>query len=220
MPRFTSSFFVSLLTHVTLFGVLFFSYKYIYTPESQAEEEVVCVKLCCVVESEAPKPKPVPKKLIEKVEIKKSVPLQETPKIEQKPLVKEPLPIVEEQVQEEVASSTAVDKSEPLPQAKSQQEQQKSPQELYVDENLQKIIQLLQENLYYPRRARKSGIVGKVIVKFDLSTTAEVSGVEVLSSKSDILSRAAMETIESLSGKFPFPRENLTLNIPITYNLK
>jgi protein TonB len=80
-------------------------------------------------------------------------------------------------------------------------------------------VQLLQENLYYPRRARKRGIIGEVLVKFKLSMDAKVYSIEVLSSKSDILSRAAIKTIEDLSGKFPKPNKELTLNVPINYTL-
>jgi protein TonB len=94
-----------------------------------------------------------------------------------------------------------------------------SPQKKYVEDNLAKIIELLQENLYYPRRARKRGVEGEVIVKFKLSTTSEVSNIKVLSSNSDILSRGAIRTIENLSFKFPKPSEDLDLKVPIYYKL-
>jgi len=74
--------------------------------------------------------------------------------------------------------------------------------------------------LYYPRQARKRGIEGEVLVSFYLSVNADISRVKVISAESAILSRAAIETIENLSGKFPAPIENLTLTIPITYSLK
>jgi len=100
------------------------------------------------------------------------------------------------------------------------QASENTPQEEYVDENLAKIIELLQENLYYPRRARKRGIEGEVTVHFKLSVNAEVTEVKVLSSESDILSRGAIRTIEELSFKFPKPKENLDLSVPIYYKLQ
>lgn len=235
MFRHFSSFSVSLLVHVTLISLIFFSYKFVYTTKSETHEKVVCVKLCCVVESEAPKQiiKKTPEKALEKptpkvekikpTEVKKSIPLQETPKIEQNSVLEEMVVPEIEEVQEEepLASISSASQSEPTVEAKSEQEEQKSVEELYIDENLQKIIQLLQENLYYPRQARKRGIVGEVVVRFYLSAiSSEVSQIEVLSSESEILSRAAIETIENLSGKFPRPNEDLVLSIPITYSLK
>jgi periplasmic protein TonB len=95
-----------------------------------------------------------------------------------------------------------------------------SSQEAYMNEHLQEIVRLLQENLYYPRSARKRGIEGQVVVKFKLSRNAEVISVEILSSEHSILSRGAIKTIESLSQKFPEPKEDIVLSIPINYSLR
>jgi len=89
----------------------------------------------------------------------------------------------------------------------------------YVDNNKELIIQLLKNNLYYPRSARKRGITGEILVKFILSKAALVHSLEIISSKSDILSRGALKTINSLSGKFPAPKEEITLIVPINYSL-
>jgi protein TonB len=89
----------------------------------------------------------------------------------------------------------------------------------YIQNHLAEIRELLEENLYYPRRARKRGVVGEVIVKFTLSTDATVHSIEVLSSKNEILSRAAIKTIEDLSGDFPKPPQETILHVPINYRL-
>ena len=94
------------------------------------------------------------------------------------------------------------------------------PQEEYMNENLEKIVVLLQENLYYPRRARKRALQGEVIVLFTLSKDAKVAKVDIISSPSEILSRGAIKTIENLSYKFPKPKEELELRVPITYSLQ
>lgn len=54
---------------------------------------------------------------------------------------------------------------------------------------------------------------------FEIARNGEVTQVEALSSPSEILSRAAVKTIEDLSGKFPKPNEKLFLKIPIVYKL-
>jgi len=89
-----------------------------------------------------------------------------------------------------------------------------------MDKHIKKIVELLSDNLYYPRSASKRGVVGEVVVKFTLLKNSTVNSIIIVSSKSDILSRAAIQTIEELSGKFPKPIENLTLHVPINYNLR
>ncbi len=94
-----------------------------------------------------------------------------------------------------------------------------SPEDAYVNAHISEIMALLRKNLYYPRMARKRGIEGKVLVRFELLQNGEIQNIEVLESERDILARAAMTTIERLDGKFPFPEETLVLNVPIMYQL-
>ena len=88
-----------------------------------------------------------------------------------------------------------------------------------MQNNIAQIVDLLQDNLYYPRRARKKGIIGEVMVKFTLGIDAKVSDIQVLKSNREILSRAAIKTIEDLSGNFPKPDEELSISVPISYKL-
>ena len=97
--------------------------------------------------------------------------------------------------------------------------QKQSAKDKYVNQHLQEIARLLQENLYYPRRARKRGIEGKVTVRFTLKKSAEVVSIEVISSNNEILSRGAIKTLQNLSGQFPNPDEKLILTVPISYRL-
>ncbi|MDB2562931.1 TonB family protein [Sulfurimonas sp.] len=175
-----------------------------------------------------PKPIPKPKK---QVIIDKPI----KPKID-KPVITEPIkekiepPLKEEvnplplpQIKEEIV----VVKTEPLPEIKKEPiinkespiEKNTRLEREYLNENIQKITKLLSENLYYPRSARKRNIQGNVVVKFRLSRNAQVDMIEIVSSKSEILSRAAIKTIEDLSDKFPKPAQELILHVPITYKL-
>jgi protein TonB len=97
--------------------------------------------------------------------------------------------------------------------------QPKSAKTSYLQENQFQIQNLLQENLYYPRRARKRGIEGEVVVHFHLNTQAIVSDIKILHSPSEILSRGAQRTLEDLSGVFPKPTEDLDIKVPIIYKL-
>jgi protein TonB len=94
-----------------------------------------------------------------------------------------------------------------------------SKEESYKNDNLQKIVQLLSENLYYPRRARKRAIEGEVLVRFTLMPDASVDEIEIISSANSILSRGAIKTLQNLSGEFPKPPTALVLTVPIKYYL-
>jgi TonB family protein len=59
-----------------------------------------------------------------------------------------------------------------------------------------------------------------VTVAFELLTNGEVRNVAVVAQAHPILNRAAVTTIERLSGEFPRPEEPLTLQVPINYRLQ
>ena len=240
MKRHSLSVLVSLLLHTILLLILFFSYKYLSPIFNTPKESRVCINLACM--KSINNPKTVTKEILKKeekspIEEKKSLKKVEKKKIEKKrvPKVKKvPIKKVEQTPKEnKVAPSTKAEivvkpalanKSKSTPQNSVKislpQKSEQTDEEIYVEENLNLIVQLLQENLYYPRRARKRGVEGDVLVRFKLSKEAEVSNVEVLSSKSDILSRGALRTIENIASKLPKPKENLTLSVPISYRLR
>lgn len=150
------------------------------------------------------KPAPIPEK---KVVLEPEV---QEPKIIEKPAVFEEVVVLQEAVQEK-----NVETQQETPKLK----QEKSSKE-YLKVNTQKIAKLLQENLYYPRSARKKNITGEIVVKFTLGIDAKVYDIKIVESKSEILSRAAIKTIEDLSGVFPAPEQELILHVPINYDLK
>ena len=133
-----------------------------------------------------------------------------------KPEIKQTIPKEQEEIKEEKTQPIEHLEEEPL---ESIQEKESRLAQEYMNENIKKISKLLSENLYYPRSARKRNIQGKVMVKFKLSRSAKAYDIEVTSSQSEILSRAAIRTIENLSEKFPSPQEELILHVPITYKL-
>jgi protein TonB len=209
---------------------VFFSFKNIVFDTKT--EEIVCMKLCNVVCEEKIEPKLVPEVPHAKAEI--------TPKAKeiQKKIVPREIkkiihtiktvPVVQEIQKEATVDKNITIASLETADATSQQEiaaesketKSKITQEEYMDTHLQEIVRLLQENLYYPNSARKRGVVGDVLVQFSITMNAEVESLEVLSSKSELLSNAAMQTIQNLSGKFPKPKEKLILKLPIHYSLK
>jgi periplasmic protein TonB len=90
----------------------------------------------------------------------------------------------------------------------------------YVAENLAVIARLLKENLYYPKLARKRHIEGEVVAAFTLQTDGTIRNVTVKKHARDVLDRAAVRTIKSLSGLLPHPQSPLTLEVPIRFVLR
>jgi protein TonB len=219
MIRHSSSFFISLTFHIILLLVIFFSWKNISIFHKQENKEQVCVKLSCLVQKKVEKKieKIVPPKKIKPIEKKILKPkLFKKVKIIKKKSIKPKEKILQEIVKEQLTQPVYTEKI----QKENEKERQIRVQQEYIDNNIQNIVKLLSENLYYPRSARKRGITGEVIVKFRLSTEAIVTDTKIIKSQSDILSRAAVKTIKELSGKFPKPKEELILEVPITYELK
>lgn len=232
MIRHSNSFIVSIFIHIVLFLLIYLSYKGITTGiKKEKTEPLLCMKLSyrCAPQVKVTPPvvekKPQTKKEKPPVKITKTVkkivlPLKKKKIIKQvKKVVVESKPVIKKtEIKKEVFKK--IEKVKELkPKAVEVLKPEVAPEKEYIDDNIEKIIALLQENLYYPRRARKRGIQGEVIVRFTLSTEAKVSKIEVLSSNSAILSRGAVQTINNIDTKLPKPKQSITFNVPISYNL-
>lgn len=247
MIRYSNSFFLSLIFHGSLLLSVWFFYNNDTkieqeiplkiplklsmmeaasqtTAQHQSKEEV------CIVQPQESKPKraeekkervkdekrvekivekKIEKREEEKVELKKEEQTSNEAKVQQSEMIVEPQKSVAQEIRKEVSSEQ---KTVPKPQEKSYEQE-------YYELNTQKIVELLKENLYYPRSARQKGIVGVVKVKFTLDVDAKVYNITVVESSDEILSRAAIKTIEELSTKFPKPASKTTLTVPINYSL-
>jgi len=247
MIRHSSSFFISIVIHILLVILIITTYKTYYaqkkcTCDKKMCNARLCVNLCALkAKKEIQKPIVKTKKIIKKPKkkkVKKKIKKKKVYKIKKlKPLVvpvvqKIPKPKVVEQ-SEIVETKQIEQKTEQVtnnvlkPVEKSKEElenerrtKQENATKEYVELNTKEIARMLRENLYYPRSARKRRITGKVMIKFTLKKNSEIKDIVVLKSKSNILSRAAVKTIKSLSSKFPKPQEDIILHIPISYSLK
>lgn len=224
MIRHGRSFFFSLSIHVIVFALIIFMWKN-YDATEKIEQEKVCLKLCNVEtpqkQPEVKEPHPIqnipqenPKK---SQELKKPVP-KEIIKTEMKPMEKM-LQNEEQNIPQEIPVTDKIITKDNVVQKEEVQQKPEAPQEKYTQLNTQKIAQLIQENLFYPISARRKGISGLVVIKFSLNIDAKISNIEIVESSSEVLSRAAIQTIEELSGKFPKPEKEVNLSIPINYSL-
>jgi periplasmic protein TonB len=233
MIRHSSSFFISLLVHTIFIFALFSIFEELAYKNTMEEKKYLSIELCKVShENQNQHQKQTTQKKIEdKKIIKKELPKvkqvkRELPKV--KPIKKELLKVkpVKKEIKKPQENPLSVDKpivaqvkSQITIKEESDEEKNTRLQQEYIDKNIQKIRELIVENLYYPLRAKRQGIVGKVIVKFHLSKDSNVNGINVVSSDNEILSRAAIKTIENLSNKFPSPQNEITLHVPIIYKL-
>ncbi|MDF1875530.1 TonB family protein [Sulfurimonas sp. SAG-AH-194-I05] len=235
MIRHSSSILLSFLLHIAIIFFVVFLYKSIPEKKEHSEKRVKII-LCNVIDEpiiekkekrekketktekkKATKKKIIKKKEVIKKEIRKPKPvieniLKEEPKTT---IIEKPIVIPQER------NTTIVTKKEPTPTPKKSHKQYKKRiQKDYLNEHVQAITQLLKENLYYPRVARKRGVVGEVLIRFTLATDATVHSITVVSSEHKILSRAAIQTIENVAQDFPQPQEELILTLPIEYRLR
>lgn len=219
MVRHSNSLLISLFIHTSLFLILFFAWKS-YSEVKEEEQKKICLKLCTVeLSKNAIEPKEAQKAeaAIQKkpTEIKKAQEVKEEKKTEKKIEAAVEVKQIKDEVIADVVSEKPIEIQKPIVEQKIAQNIQNE----YDEINKQKIAELIKENLYYPINARKRNITGLVKVSFTLGVDAKVCNIKIVESDSDILSRAATKTIEDLSTKFPKPPKELTLSIPINYNL-
>jgi len=245
MLNHSKSLFLSLAIHTLILLSLVGVYKYVFPSSKPAQQEKkICVNLTCIKQKavvyqehkiqkqKVKKTKPLHKKIVKKPVIHKKAPVQKPKRVKKKvplkkEIKKEEQKVVEKSVEpmEPVQSVDADPVKEQLQVEKKVEVSKEnvqnivSEQEKYLQDNLAIIAQLIKENLYYPRMARKRGIQGSVTVRFMLLKDATVTQITTISSSSGILTRAAIKTIAELSGKFPKPKTDLMLTVPIIYSL-
>lgn len=230
MKRHSNSFIFSIFIHIAIFMGIFLSYKQVMAGlHVEKKAPLLCIKLSSVSPQSVHKQEKKPiKKKVEKTKVKKL----KTKKIDctkevvvaniiirDEVVILKEEPLVEKNLSENKIKTDEKKieelESKPVKVVKAQI----APEKEYIDDNIAKIVALLQENLHYPRRARKRGIQGEVLVRFTLSVEAHISEIKVLSSNSEILSRGAVQTIKNIDNKLPKPKQNITFNVPIAYTL-
>jgi len=247
MIRHSSSLFISLFFH--LFLGLIVLYLYVNKPikkEIPSPKQKIAIKLSAFTEKKTlviPTPikktiqRKKKKKIVKKIKkaivkkVKKRVLKKKLVKVK-KTIAKKVVPLKKEKKKEKIEikqevvkkiEKTVIKKVQPIQQQKSKEEIEKEQKNnyivSYIDNNLYKIRELIKDNLYYPRKARRKGVVGEVLVKFRLKTDGKIDNIKVISSNHKILSRSAIRTIEELSSQFPKPETEIVISLPIGYHL-
>ena len=223
--RYSTSFFLSLLFHLLLVvgvnGVYRWSEVQPYSVPQEQTVRTLCLKTVTIQAPHPPKKAPQPprqkikkskkmhtqKKVQKKVVVRKSIPqLYKPPKQKEHPMREMAATKIQESNCTHITPPTVV--------------KHKEVQPTYTQLHLQEIATLISNNIYYPRRARKKHIEGRVVLRFDIDTSGHVKHIEVVESHKKILSHAAVQTIEELDGSFPHPDDEVTITIPLEFKLQ
>ncbi|WP_428026671.1 energy transducer TonB [Arcobacter sp.] len=209
--RYTYSFLTTICIYIFIFFVLFFSFREINQIKTLKNEKIISMNHISLIEQEK---KEIKK---EEKESKKEViekPIEKKEKI--KPQKKEPQKI------EKVEKVKEQKKDKEIKEDKKEQEaikkSSKRYEEVFLDENLQKIVQLIQKNVIYPRRAREYKIQGKVLVLFKILISGEVEDIKAISGHR-LLIKSAIEAIKEASKEFPKVEKEIIIKVPIQYTL-
>ena len=202
--RYTHSFILTALIYLSISFIIFYSFEQINQPKILNKEKTISLNHISLIEQEKHEIKKVEKKEIikeEKKVISKSEPKPKS--IEKKEVVKEQK---EKEIKKDDKEQEAIKKSS------------KSYEEEFLDEHLQKIVQLIQKNVVYPKRAKELNIQGKVFILFKISTKGEIEELKGISGHR-LLMKSAIKAIEKASKEFPQVKKEITIKVPIQYTL-
>ncbi len=87
-------------------------------------------------------------------------------------------------------------------------------------EDLSIIREIISAYIEYPLMARKMGWEGTVVVKFTIDEFGNILHIEVVESSGySLLDEYTVNLIRDISGKFPKPKGEVTIKIPVNYHL-
>ena len=203
-------------------------------PKIQKQEKKVIKQKKTIqkkVKKQPPKPKKKPKKkIIKKKKITKKI-KQKPKKITKKPIVKQIKKEIPKQKTEinivQPVKEPVIKPIEELPtkvdlhvkDSSEKKEEKISYTQTYIEKNMYKIRELITQNLYYPRKARRRHIEGKVVLRVVISKEGKISDIEVISSDNYVLTYAAKQIFIIIEDQIPKPQEDITITVPITYRL-
>ena len=232
MKRYFNSFFITLVIYIFLFLVFIFSMSSIKQKTIKTKSKISLTHISLVHQKKViKKEKKVLEKLIKKQEkkelIKKITRKKTVKKVKRKKIIKkiekkaEKIPeklknnIIVEKIVNKKKDNIKIEKLEEIKKSSLIKDYKKE----FINNNLEKIIALIQKNIKYPKRARIRHIEGLVKIEFRLNQNKEVSNFKIIEGNS-LLAKATIKAIKMASYNFPIVKRNLHLRVPILYKLK
>ena len=235
MKRYTSSFFIALSIYALVGIFIFYTFKnenlifkeiekpkIISLSQVELEPKPIIEEKQTIQKKEVPNP---PKKIVE--EIKKEEPIiQKKPiqkKLPKKEIIKEVKEIKKEPVekvkpQEKMVEESPKIKEEIENKPHSKVVETKDEKQEYLDKHLAKIRELINENIIYPKRAKKLNIQGIVTIRFKILEDGNIVEIEVMQGHK-FLQKATIEAIQNASKLFPKVKNSIEIQIPIEFKL-
>ncbi|WP_419769716.1 MAG: energy transducer TonB [Candidatus Marinarcus sp.] len=210
--RYTHSFVLTFILYALFFVVLFFSFDAVVKRKVINKDKTISLNHISLIaqektikkveKKEIVKPKEVEKKVIEKTKAPQKIKPKKEPKKEKPKEKKKENESEAKQTQEAIKKATS-----------------KRYEDDFLDQNLEKIVKLIQKNVKYPKRARNLNIQGKVIVMFTILTNGKIENLEALDGHRFLIN-STLEAIRSAALDFPKVKKDITIKVPIAYILK
>lgn len=167
-----------------------------------------------------------PKKIehvVEKSEFKIETPPEPPKKVEKPKPKPKPIPKIKKEIpkKEEIVDdfSPAIENEKGGEKDSAQNAFQGNAEDL-KNQSLALIIQTIEKNKHYPRRARQMGLEGRVILKITIQKGIIQNIDFAQKNKTEMLNQSAMSAAEKLKGKsLPF-QGDLVVNVPVEFSLK
>lgn len=220
MKRYLSSFFITSFLYLALAVGFIYSIADI-KPKKISNEKVIALNHVSLVQQKKiikKEPKKEPKKIVKKKKKKKVVKkrVREVKTITNK--IKKVKKVVKQEKKiEKIIEEKKVERKIEQPEMKKAVVKRDYKQE-FIDNNLQKIISLIQKNIKYPKRARVMNIQGSVIVVFTIKMDGSLDDIKVIEGHR-LLKKSALKAIRKASSLFPKVKNTLRIKVPIQYTL-
>ena len=92
---------------------------------------------------------------------------------------------------------------------------------IYTSQNLEIIRRIIADSIEYPIVARRMGWEGTVVVGFTLSKDGDLLGVEIIKSSGySLLDEYTVSVIKEVYKRFPLPKSDVRIKIPVSYHLE
>lgn len=214
--RYFYSFFLTTALYLIIFVSIFYSYESFIVKNKKIEDKSIDLNFVSLISQEKiVKKEPIVKKEEIKKEIKKEIikkTIKKEPIIEKKVVKKTTPKEIKEKPKKEIKKIVKKEQERIIKSVK------KSYEENFLDEHLKLIAKLIQQNIEYPRMAKRLNIQGSVLVKFIILSNGSVKSIEAINGHK-LLIKATIEAIESASKKFPKVKKDITIKVPILYCL-
>lgn len=93
-----------------------------------------------------------------------------------------------------------------------------NPKQEFLNKHLAEIRTLINNNIKYPKRARKLRIQGLVTVKFKILKNGKLGEIQIIDGNK-FLRKSTIDAIKNASVNFPKTITDIDIKIPISYKL-